>query len=52
MLCVCRELMYDFFNRHFALGISAEAIVEQDYVPLSYDEATVWCVCNLVIYCI
>ena len=37
-----RELMYDFFNRHFALGITGEAIVEQDYIPLSYDEATVW----------
>ena len=34
--------MYDFFNRHFALGLAPEALKEQDYVPLSTDEATVW----------
>ncbi len=37
-----RELMYGFFNKHFALGIAPEALVEQDYIPLSFDEATVW----------
>ena len=34
--------MYGFFNKHFALGIAPEALVEQDYIPLSFDEATVW----------
>jgi hypothetical protein len=37
-----RELMYGFFNNHFGLGITPEVLVEQDYIPLSYGEATVW----------
>ena len=32
---------YDFFNRHFHLGLDPEDLKEQDYIPLSYDEATV-----------
>jgi hypothetical protein len=37
-----RALMYDFFNKHFRLGFSAAALVEQDYEPLSPSEASVW----------
>ena len=38
---VNRAVMYSFFNRHFRLGLP-EPIVEQDFVPLSRAEATVW----------
>ncbi|PAY18982.1 acetylxylan esterase [Rhodopirellula sp. SM50] len=38
---VNRAVMYAFFNRHFKLGYK-EPILEQDYVPLSRSEATVW----------
>jgi hypothetical protein len=34
--------MYRFFNRHFGLGLSEEAMAERDYVPLLPSEATVW----------
>ncbi|QDV41229.1 Acetyl xylan esterase (AXE1) [Stieleria neptunia] len=38
---VNRAVMYAFFNRHLKLGFK-EPILEQDYVPLSRSEATVW----------
>jgi hypothetical protein len=34
--------MYSFFNQHFELGLNAKELVEQDYVPLTPGEATVW----------
>ena len=37
---VNRRAMYDFFNRHFALGHAS--IVERDFLPLSESESTVW----------
>ncbi len=36
-----RALMYHWFNKHLKLGLS-EPIVEEDYVPLSSAEMTVW----------
>jgi dienelactone hydrolase len=38
---VNRMAMYQFFNRHFQLGLT-EPIVERDFLPLTRDEATVW----------
>ncbi|WP_166822251.1 alpha/beta hydrolase family protein [Thalassoroseus pseudoceratinae] len=38
---VSRQLMYEFFNKHFELGFDSP-IQEQDYDPLSKDELTVW----------
>ncbi len=38
---VNRAAMYDFFNRHFELGLS-NPITERDFVPLTLGEATVW----------
>ena len=37
---VNRAAMYEFFNRHFALGY--ESINERDFLPLSQSESTVW----------
>ncbi|MEX2112192.1 MAG: acetylxylan esterase [Pirellulales bacterium] len=36
-----RELMYHWFNKHLQLGLT-EPILEEDYVPLSVAEMTVW----------
>lgn len=36
---VSRRMMYDFFKRHFKLDRSIE---EQDFVPLTKEEMTVW----------
>jgi hypothetical protein len=36
-----RALMYDWFNKHLKLGFNGP-IVEEDYVPLSVEEMTVW----------
>ena len=38
---VSREVMYHWFNKHLALGLS-EPILEEDYKPLPVDELTVW----------
>ncbi len=38
---VTRAHMYDWMNRHLELGL-AEPIVEEDYQPLSEEEAAVW----------
>jgi len=38
---VSRAVMYDWFNRHLALGFEPP-IVEEDYVPLNADEIAVW----------
>ena len=38
---VSRAVMYDWFNRHLALGFEPP-ILEEDYVPLSPDEISVW----------
>jgi dienelactone hydrolase len=38
---VSRELMYQWFNKHLKLGLS-EPVIEEDYVPLSVAELTVW----------
>lgn len=38
---VNRLAMYQFFNRHFQLGVD-EPIDEADFMPLSREEATVW----------
>ena len=38
---VSREAMYSWMNRHLRLGLP-EPIVEQDYKPLSIEEASVW----------
>lgn len=36
-----RKMMYEFFNRHFGLGLNSP-IEERDFVPLTIEEATVW----------
>lgn len=36
-----RMFMEDFFNEHFGLG-APTPVIENDYVPLSTEEATVW----------
>ncbi|HEV7282476.1 MAG TPA: acetylxylan esterase [Pirellulaceae bacterium] len=36
-----RMFMEDFFNEHFVLG-APSPVIEDDYVPLSKEEATVW----------
>ena len=33
--------MYEFFNKHFKLGFKSP-IIEEDFVPLSREELTVW----------
>jgi len=38
---VSRRVMYHWLNKHLKLGL-AEPIVEQDYVPLSREEMSVW----------
>ncbi len=38
---VSRQLMYEFFNKHFELGFDSP-IQESDYEPLSKEELTVW----------
>ena len=38
---VSREVMYQWFNKHFKLGLS-EPVLEEDYKPLSIEEMTVW----------
>ena len=38
---VSRAMMYEFFNRHFKLGLESP-IVETDFKPLSTAELTVW----------
>ena len=38
---VNRAVMYDFFNRHFALGFDSP-VLESDFVPLTQAEASVW----------
>jgi dienelactone hydrolase len=38
---VSRAVMYAWFNKHLKLGLK-EPIVEEDYVPLSVAEMTVW----------
>lgn len=38
---VSRAMMYEFFNKHFKLGWKSP-IVEEDYIPLTRDELTVW----------
>ena len=38
---VSREVMYHWFNKHLKLGLS-EPILEEDYIPLSVEEMTVW----------
>src|SRR5690606_745845 len=38
---VSRAMMYEFFNRHFQLGLESP-IVETDFKPLSTAELTVW----------
>ena len=38
---VNRTVMYGFFNRHFQLGFKTP-VLEQDFVPLTREEATVW----------
>jgi len=38
---VSRAAMYEFFNKHFRLGAKSP-IVEEDFVPLSREELTVW----------
>jgi hypothetical protein len=38
---VTRALMYSWFNKHLKLGLP-EPIVEEDYLPLSAEEHTVW----------
>ena len=37
---VSGAMMYEFFNKHFKLGL--KSITEEDYVPLTRDELTVW----------
>jgi dienelactone hydrolase len=36
-----RELMYHWFNKHLKLGLP-EPVLEEDYVPLTVAEMTVW----------
>lgn len=38
---VSRQLMYEFFNKHFELGFDSP-IQEADYDPLTQEELTVW----------
>ena len=38
---VSRRMMYDFFNRHFRLGL-ASPVEERDFEPLSKEEMSVW----------
>lgn len=38
---VSRAVMYSWFNKHLGLG-EHDPIVEEDFVPLSIDEMTVW----------
>ncbi len=38
---VSRAMMYEFFNQHLKLGADS-SLVEQDFVPLTKDELTVW----------
>lgn len=38
---VSRAMMYEFFNKHLNLGLESP-IVEQDYVPLTLEELSVW----------
>ena len=38
---VSRAVMYHWFNQHLKLGLE-EPIVEEDFLPLSRDELTVW----------
>ena len=38
---VSRAIMYRWFNRHMKLGLE-EPIIEQDWEPLSVEEASVW----------
>lgn len=38
---VSRGAMYSWFNKHLKLGYS-DPIIEEDFVPLSIDEMTVW----------
>jgi len=38
---VSRAMMYEFFNKHFKLGWKSP-IVEEDYIPVTTDELTVW----------
>lgn len=38
---VTRALMYSWFNTHLRLGLD-EPIVEEDFVPLTLEERTVW----------
>jgi len=38
---VTRGIMYSWFNKHLALGLP-EPIVEEDFVPLTEEEWTVW----------
>ena len=39
---VSRMMMYQFFNKFLNLGYEEEDIVEKDFTPLSYEEATVF----------
>jgi len=39
---VTREHIYDFFNTHFRLGLSAERLKERDYEPLTREQLSVW----------
>jgi hypothetical protein len=36
-----RELMYHWFNKHLKIGLP-EPVLEEDYVPLTISEMTVW----------
>ena len=38
---VSRSAMYGWLNRHLGLGVG-EPVLEQDFVPLTRDDATVW----------
>ncbi|MCR9231253.1 MAG: acetylxylan esterase [bacterium] len=38
---VSRAMMYEFFNKHFKLGLESP-IVEADFKPLTKEEMTVW----------
>ena len=38
---VSREVMYQWFNKHFGLGLP-EPVLEEDFKPLSTEELTVW----------
>lgn len=38
---VSRAMMYEFFNKHLELGLDSP-IIEEDFVPLTIEELTVW----------